>query len=429
MVKNLLLIAGPLAILASPALAQDAQIETWQFNMNTLFIMVCGILVMWMAAGFTMLEVGFVRAQSVVSQCAKNMGLFAIASFCFLIMGYGMMFPGDSWLVPGVIGAPGPLEIAPVADATTDVGIKQNPTATSAFFNMMFCAAVASIVSGSLAERIRLMPFFIFVAVMTAVIYPIQASWAWGGGFLATQIGFQDLAGSTVIHVVGGVAAMTGAIFLGPRLGRFVDGKKVPMKSFNLPLATLGALILWMGWFGFNAGSYLSFSSEADATNVARIMLNTNIAAASGALTAAVISYMKDYRFDLSFMINGALGGLVAITADPLYPEPMFAAVAGMAAGLVVFWALALMDRLMIDDVVGAVPVHLFCGILGTLIVPLNNPDATIVGQVAGLMIIIAFVAVATGVVWFILNTVFGLRVSAEREMEGIDSATLVMET
>ena len=428
MLKNLAKIGIPLMLLATPAIAQDAPIETWQFNINTLFVMVCGILVMWMAAGFTMLEVGFVRAQSVVSQCAKNMGLFAIASFCFLLIGYGLMFP-NSWIVAGVIGAPGPLEIAPVADATTDIGTKQNPTATSAFFNMMFCAAVASIVSGSLAERIRLMPFFIFVAVMTAFIYPIQASWAWGGGFLASTLGFQDLAGSAVIHVVGGVAAMTGAMFLGPRLGRFVDGKKVAMQNFNLPLATLGALILWMGWFGFNAGSYLSFSSEADATNVARIMLNTNMAAASGALTAAVISYMRDYRFDLSFMINGALGGLVAITADPLYPEPMFAAVAGMAAGLVVFWSLALLDKLMIDDVVGAIPVHLFCGILGTLIVPLNNPDATIVGQTAGLMIIIAFVAAATSAVWFILNKTFGLRVSAEREMHGIDDSTLVMET
>lgn len=425
--KRTFLQAAGLALIAGPALAQDATISPIQFNMNTLFLIICGILVMWMAAGFAMVEAGFVRTQSVVNQCAKNIGLVAIASVCFLVFGYGFMFPGNDWIIPGVLGHSGMVSIVEVADAGADFGTKSHADGSIVFFQMMFCAAVASIVSGSLAERMRLVSFFIFTLLMTGVIYPVQASWVWGGGFLDAQFGFKDLAGSTSIHVVGGVAALTGSIALGARAGRYVDGVKVPMTSFNLPIATLGALILWMGWFGFNAGSYLSFSSEPDASNVARILLNTNMAAAGGVITAAFISYLQNFRFDLSFMINGALGGLVAITAEPLFPSPVMAIVIGMVGGMVVYWALQLLEYLKIDDVVGAIPVHLFAGAWGTLAVVLSNPDATLMGQLIGLAVIIAYVTLASGFVWVVLKKTIGIRVSAANEKAGLDESELVV--
>ncbi|MEP4199182.1 MAG: ammonium transporter [Aliishimia sp.] len=426
MTKKTIWGAAILAVMAGPLYAQDGQISPIQFNMNTLFLIICGILVMWMSAGFAMVEAGFVRAKNVVNQCAKNIGLVAIASICFLVFGYGLMFPGDNWIIPGVLGHSGMVTIGDVADTGADFGAKSHADGSIVFFQMMFCAAVASIVSGSLAERMKLLPFFLFTILMTGIIYPLQASWVWGGGFLDTQYGFKDLAGSASIHVVGGVAALTGSIALGARAGRYVDGVKVPMTSFNLPIATLGALILWMGWFGFNAGSYLSFSSEPDASNVARILLNTNMAAAGGVITAAFVSYLQYYRFDLSFMINGGLAGLVAITAEPLFPTPVLAIAIGMVGGLVVFWALQMLEALKIDDVVGAIPVHLFAGIWGTIAVVLSNPDATLMGQVIGLAVIIAYVAVSTTFIWTILKVSIGIRVSAENEEVGVDQSELV---
>ena len=422
-------LASLLALFAGPLAAQDAAISPMQFNMNTLFLIVCGILVMWMAAGFAMVEAGFVRAQNVVNQCAKNIGLLAIASVSFLLFGYGLMFPGDSWIVEGVIGHSGIVDIGNVADTQTEFGGATHAEGSIIFFQMMFCAAVASIVSGSLAERMKLLPFFLFTVAMTGIIYPLQASWVWGGGFLDTQVGFKDLAGSTAIHVVGGVAALTGSIALGARTGRYVDGVKVPMSNFSLPIGTLGALILWMGWFGFNAGSYLSFSAEPDAANVGRIMLNTNMAAAGGVIAAAFVSYMKQFRFDLSFMINGGLGGLVAITAEPLYPNPIMALSIGMGGGVVVYWSLQLLESLEIDDVVGAIPVHLFAGIWGTLVVVASNPDATILGQLTGLLFIIFFVGVTSGALWIVLKKTIGIRVSARNEAEGVDASELVVAT
>ena len=273
----------------------------------------------------------------------------------------------------------------------------------------------------------KLASFFIFTAVLTAIIYPIQASWTWGGGFLASDLGFVDLAGSTVVHVVGGVAALTGALFVGARNGRLVDGEKQALGHYSLPLATIGALILWMGWYGFNAGSYLSFSSDADAANVSRIFLNTNMAAAGGVITAAFVSYLREFRFDLSFMLNGALGGLVAITAEPLFPTPLAAFAIGMVGGVVIFWSSQVLDYFQIDDVVGAVPVHLFCGIWGTLAVALTNPDATIIGQLASVLIIIAFVAITTSLVWIALKETMGLRVTTDTEDTGIDETNYVL--
>lgn len=427
MTNRVLGIALLATLLAGPAAAQQASSGVSPYVMNTLFIVFCGVLVMWMTAGFTMIEAGFVRGKNVVNQCAKNIGLFAIASSAFILTGYGIMFPEGNWIVPGIFGFAGPIEVTGVVDAGDYVG-RGHSGASDIFFQSMFCVAIASIVSGTVAERMKPLSFFIFTASLTAVIYPIQASWTWGGGFLASTLGFVDLAGSTVVHVVGGIAALTGALFVGAREGRFVDGKKVPLGNYSLPLATLGALILWMGWYGFNAGSYLSFSTDADASNVSRIFLNTNLSAAGGVIGAAFVSYLKENRFDVSFMLNGALGGLVGITAEPLFPTPFMAFGIGMAAGLIIFWASQMLDYFKVDDVVGAIPVHLFCGIWGTLAVVISNPDATLIGQLSSVLIVIAFVSVATSIVWIALKETIGIRVDPASEVTGIDQSDYVMD-
>lgn len=416
------------ALFAGPAAAQ-ASSGVSPFVMNTLFIVFCGVLVMWMTAGFAMLEAGFVRSKNVVNQCAKNIGLFAIASTAFLLCGYGLMFPGGGWIVPGVLGYAGSFEVTGVVEARDNFVGRGHAGAADLFFQSMFCVATVSIVSGAIAERTKLVSFFIFAAALTAVIYPIQASWTWGGGFLASDLGFKDLAGSTVVHVVGGVAALTGALFLGARRGRFVDGQKVSLGSYSLPLATIGTLILWMGWYGFNAGSYLSFSSDGDAANVARIFLNTNLAAAGGVITAGLVSYLREFRFDLAFMLNGALGGLVAITAEPLFPTPILAFAVGMGGGLIIFWATQILDYFKIDDVVGAIPVHLFCGVWGTIAAGFTNPDATILGQLSAVLIVITYTAVATSLVWIALKETIGIRVTTEKENAGIDQSDFVLDT
>ncbi|SFJ83299.1 hypothetical protein [Jannaschia pohangensis] len=427
MFRNLCGSAVAIALLAAPAAAQQADAGVSPYLMNTLFIVFCGILVMWMTAGFTMLEVGFVREKNVINQCAKNIGLFAIASTAFVLTGYGIMFPNGSWIIPGVVGFEGIIEIDGVVDAGADFVGRGHSAAADIFFQSMFCVAVASIISGAIAERMNLAAFFIFTAILTAVIYPIQASWTWGGGFLASDLGFKDLAGSTVVHVTGGMAALTGALFVGARNGRFVDGKKVALGHYSMPLATIGALILWMGWYGFNAGSYLSFSSDSDAANVSRIFLNTNLAAAGAVIVGAFLSYLNSGRFDLAFMLNGALGGLVAITAEPLYPEPFAAFSIGLVAGIIIVLSSQLIDYFKIDDVVGAIPVHLFCGIWGTLVVAFTNPDATFLGQLSSLLIVITYVGVATSAVWMLLKATIGLRVTSDAENRGGDETAFVL--
>jgi Amt family ammonium transporter len=425
--KNGIIGAALLATaLAGPAYAQQSD-GVSPFVMNTLFIVFCGVLVMWMTAGFAMIEAGFVRQKNVVNQCAKNIGLFPIAASAFVLSGYGIMFPGGSWLVPGVLGYDGAIKIDEVVDFSSDFVGRGHAGAADIFFQSMFCVAVASIVSGTIAERMKLSSFFIFTALLTAVIYPVQASWTWGGGFLATDLGFKDLAGSTVVHVTGGVAALTGALFVGARNGRFVDGKKVALGNYSMPLATIGCLILWMGWYGFNAGSYLTFSTDADAANVSRIFLNTNLSAAGGVVAAAFVSYFREDRFDLAFMLNGALGGLVAITAEPLFPSPFAAFGIGMVGGLVIFWAIQLLDYFKIDDVVGAIPVHLFCGIWGTIACAFTNPDATLLGQLSSVLIVITYVAIATSIVWFLLKETMGIRVTSDKEETGIDQSDFVL--
>ena len=425
-VLGLAVLAG---VVAGPAAAQQASAGVSPFVMNTLFVVFCGVLVMWMTAGFAMVEAGYVQHKSVVAQCAKNIGLFAIASTAFILTGYGIMFPSGNWIIPGVLGYNGIIEVNDVVDYSSAFTGRGHADAADIFFQSMFCVAIASIVSGTVAERMKLAPFFVFTAVFTAVIYPIQASWTWGGGFLASDLGFKDLAGSTVIHVVGGTAALVGAIIVGARKGRFVNGETVALGNSSLPLATVGTLILWMGWYGFNAGSYLSFSSDADASNVARIFLNTNLSAAGGVIAAAFLSYFRQNRFDLSFMLNGALGGLVAITAEPLFPTPLMSFAIGIGAGLILFFAIQLLEDLKIDDVVGAIPVHLFCGVWGTIAVAFTNVDATIFGQLISVLIVIAYVTVATGFVWYVLDKSLGLRVSSEAEEAGLDESSLVTGT
>ncbi|MEL6519437.1 MAG: ammonium transporter [Pseudomonadota bacterium] len=424
MISRLLSAAAVLALVGGPVMAQEASSVPPNLVLNTMFTVFAAILVMWMAAGFTMLETGFVRATSVAMQCAKNIGLFAVASTCFYFLGYSLMFPEGSWIVPGIFGTSGLVSLA-TGETAADGKLA---TGANVFYQMMFCAATASIVSGALAERLRLVPFLVFTAVLTAVIYPIQASWVWGGGFLSSMFGFYDLAGGTVVHVVGGAAALAGVYVVGSREGRFRDGMAMPMPGSNLPLATLGAIILWMGWFGFTAGSHISFATEADAASVSRILVNTNLAAAGGVLAAMVASYMKFRQIDLTFLINGALAGLVAITAGPLFPAPYLAFLIGAVGGIIVVLSVPLLDRLKIDDVVGAIPVHLFCGVWGTIAVLLSNPDATWFGQLASIGIILGFVLIASLIVWTVLSKVMSLRVSEDSERNGIDLNELGQE-
>ncbi|MEM6729181.1 MAG: ammonium transporter, partial [Pseudomonadota bacterium] len=329
----------------------------------------------------------------------------------------------------GYLGAFGPALLEAVGvgrDAAEDYSYAS--TGSDYFFQLMFCAATASIVSGALAERIKLWPFLIFVVILTGFIYPIQASWKWGGGFLDSQYGFLDFAGSTVVHSVGGYAALAGAIILGARKGKYVDGKVVPMVGSNLPLATLGTFILWLGWFGFNGGSQLAMGTVGDVADVSRIFANTNAAAGGGVIAALILTQVLYGKADLTMCLNGCLAGLVSITAEPLTPSLGMATLIGAVGGVIVVFGVPFLDKLKIDDVVGAIPVHLFAGIWGTLAVLITNGDATVSGQVIPIIIVGVFVFVVSLVVWVILNGVFGIRVDEEAEISGLDTAELGME-
>ncbi|MEL7415569.1 MAG: ammonium transporter, partial [Pseudomonadota bacterium] len=377
-----------LSVAALPAFAQEVP-EHSVFVMNTLLFLIGGFLVMWMAAGFAMLEAGLVRSKNVTTQLTKNVALFSIAAVMYYLIGYNIMYPLGNWSIGsdetgGYLGAFGPaiLEAVGVAAADAD-DLGYASTGSDFFFQLMFCATTASIVSGTLAERIKLWPFLIFTVILTALIYPIQASWKWGGGFLDSQWGFLDFAGSTVVHSVGGWAALAGAIVLGARVGKYDKaGNVVPMPGSNLPLATLGTFILWMGWFGFNGGSQLAMGSVGDAADVSRIFSNTNTAAAGGALAALILTQVLYRKVDLTMVLNGALAGLVSITAEPLTPSLGMATLIGAVGGVIVVFSVPMLDKMKIDDVVGAIPVHLFAGIWGTLAVLLTNSDATLMGQI-----------------------------------------------
>tara|TARA_X000000368_G_scaffold279822_1_gene221937 strand:- start:161 stop:1495 length:1335 start_codon:yes stop_codon:yes gene_type:complete len=419
--------------LPSLAAAQDAPTlvaTDTVFILNSLLFLVGGFLVFWMAAGFSMLEAGLVRSKNVTMQLTKNVALFSLATVFYYLIGYNLMYPLGSWSMDGILSGVWGVAILEVVgvgrDAADDYGYAS--TGSDFFFQLMFCAATASIVSGALAERIKLWPFLIFTVLLTAVIYPIQASWKWGGGFL-DGMGFQDFAGSTVVHSVGGWAALTGAIILGPRLGKYgKDGKVNPIPGSNLALATLGTFILWLGWFGFNGGSQLAMGSIGDVADVSRIFSNTNAAAAGGAITALILSQVLYKKPDLTMILNGALAGLVSITAEPLAPTLGQATIIGAIGGLIVVVSVPILDKFKIDDVVGAIPVHLIAGIWGTLIVPLTNSDASFGTQLYSIIVVGLFVVITSTIVWYVLKSIFGIRVDEEAEMNGLDTSELGME-
>ncbi|MGV8832630.1 MAG: ammonium transporter [Devosia sp.] len=434
-------------LLTLPALAQDAAPaeavvdaaiavpQDVAFILNTLLLLIGGFLVFWMAAGFAMVEAGMVRSKNVSMQLLKNIALFAVASFAYYLIGYNLMYPLGNWSIGsddggGYLGAFS-IAILEAVGITSDQADDISYAATSSdfFFQVMFCATAASIVSGTLAERIKLWPFLIFTLVLTAVIYPIAGSWKWGGGFLDTQFGFLDFAGSTIVHSVGGWAALAGAILLGARRGKFnADGTVNAMPGSSMPLATLGMFILWLGWYGFNGASQLAMGTVGDVADVGRIMANTNAGAIGGALAAMILTAVMYKKVDLTMVINGALAGLVSITAEPLTPGLGMATLIGGIGGIIVVFAVPMLDKLKIDDVVGAIPVHLLAGIWGTIAVVLTNSDATIGGQLISIAIIGVFVFVVSFVIWFILKATMGLRPSAEDEDLGMDLAEVGVE-
>ena len=417
------------SLIASPAFAQEVP-EHGVFILNSLLFLMAGFLVMFMACGFCMLEAGLVRSKNTTMQLTKNISLFSIAAVGYYVIGYNLMYPLGTWTIDGVfsgvIGVAVMEAVGVTAEAADDISYAT--TGSDYFFQLMFCAATASIVSGALAERIKLWPFLLFTLILTAVIYPLQASWKWGGGFL-DAMGFLDFAGSTVVHSVGGWAALAGAIILGPRIGKYKDGKVVAMPGANLPIATLGVFILWLGWFGFNGGSQLAMGTVGDVADVSRIFANTNAAAAGGAIAALILTQVVYGKVDLTMVLNGALAGLVSITAEPLTPTLGVATLIGAVGGLIVVFTVPLLDKFKIDDVVGAIPVHLIAGIWGTLAVPLTNSDANFGTQIISILIVGAFTFVASGIVWYVIKAAVGIRVTEADEIEGLDKSELGMES
>ena len=422
-VKTVLAAAAAAAALAAPAAAQDAAgpISEAAYIFNTFGILVCGALVMWMAAGFCLLEAGLVRGKSAAAICAKNIGLYAIAGLAYFVVGYNLMYSG---VEGGFMGSPGWFNSSDPAWEADD----RLAAPARWFFQMVFVATAASIVSGAVAERVRLWPFLIFIAVLTGIVYPVQGSWLWGDGWLAAA-GFKDFAGSTVVHATGGWAALAGALLLGARAGRYgPEGDVRPMPGSALPLSTLGVFILWIGWFGFNGGSRLALGTGDDAAAMAQIFANTNLAAAGGVVAAMLMAQAIYDKVDLTMTLNGALGGLVSITAEPLAPSFAAAVLIGGVGGALVVLAIPLLDRLRVDDVVGAIPVHLVCGIWGTLAVPITNADASFGTQLLGIAATGGFVAAASFIVWASLKGTVGIRLTGDAERSGADRAALGME-
>ncbi len=403
-----------LMALTTSSYAETTVSSEVSFIFNTFLFLVCGFLVMFMAAGFAMLESGMVTSKSVSVICAKNIGLFSIAGIMFWLFGYNLAYG-----IPkgGYIG-----NFLPWSDSSTlETGYSDG---SDWYFQMVFCATTVSIVSGTLAERIKLWPFFLFAAILSGILYPIVMGWQWGGGWLAVS-GFSDFAGSTLVHSTGGSAALAGAIVLGARSGRFkIKGEPAPIKPFaasSIPLVTIGVFILWLGWFGFNGGSQLSMGTFDDAVAVSKIFINTNLAACGGVLAAAIVTRLMIGKTDIIQMLNGAIGGLVAITAEPLMPSPLAAILIGGAGGIIVVFGTKLLFSFKIDDVVGAIPAHLFAGIWGTLAVPLTNNDANFGSQFLGVISINVFVFAVSLIVWLIMKKIMGIRLSKVAEIKGTD--------
>ncbi len=404
----------------------ENQIFELQYALDTFYFLVCGALVMWMAAGFAMLEAGLVRAKNTTEILTKNVALFAVACTMYMVCGYSIMYGGGDFTMflsgivgDGVAGAEEPATYAPSADF---------------YFQVVFVATAMSIVSGAVAERMKLWAFLAFAVVMTGVIYPVEGSWTWGGEavfgmYTLGDLGFSDFAGSGIVHMAGAAAALAGVILLGARKGKYgSNGQVYAIPGCNLPLATLGTFILWLGWFGFNGGSVLATASVESANAVAVVFMNTNAAAAGGLIAALILARFMFGKADLTMALNGALAGLVAITAEPSTPTPLVATLFGALGGVLVVFSIITLDKLKIDDPVGAISVHGTVGLLGLLLVPITNESAKFSGQIIGAITIFAWVFIASFVVWLILKNTVGIRVSEEEEYEGVDLAECGME-
>ncbi len=394
------------------------------YALDTFYFLVSGALVMWMAAGFAMLEAGLVRAKNTAEILTKNVALFAIASIMFMVMGYNIMYPGDALaggFIPGfdlsfMFGGDNKVE-----DVLASSGGTYYSKMADFFFQVVFVATAMSIVSGAVAERMKLWAFLLFAVVMTGFIYPVQGYWKWGGGFL-DALGFNDFAGSGIVHLCGASAALAGVLLLGPRKGKYAkDGTISAIPGANLPLATLGTFILWLGWFGFNGGSELKISDIGEANAVAAVFVNTNMAAAGGLVSAMIVARLLFGKTDLTMVLNGALAGLVAITAEPLTPTPVSATLIGAVGGVIVVFAIVTLDKLRIDDPVGAISVHGVVGMWGLIAVPITNPEASFGAQLIGLGVILGWVFTTSFVAWLVIKLVMGIRVSEEEEYEGVD--------
>lgn len=397
----------------------ENSITELSYALDTFYFLVMGAFVMWMAAGFTMLESGLVRARNTVEILTKNIALYSISCIMFMIVGYNLMYPGGgSGVIPDLSFFLG-------TDNTTEAVLASGgdiyySSMSDHFFQVVFVATACSIISGAVAERMKLWPFLLFCVVMTSFIYPVQGYWKWGGGFL-DEAGFSDFAGSGVVHLCGATAALAGVLILGSRKGKYVDGKVQAMPGANLPLATLGTFILWLGWFGFNGGSELIISNVAEANAVSMIFVNTNLAAAGGVMGALILSKVLFGKSDLTMALNGAIGGLVSITAEPLAPTPLLSMFIGLIGGIIVVYSIIMLDRMKLDDPVGAISAHGTCGIWGLLAVTFTT--GSLGAQLYGIIVIMLWTFIVSGIVWYGINKFFGLRVSEQEEDNGVDIA------
>ncbi len=410
------------------------QIFELQYAIDTFYFLVCGALVMWMAAGFSMLESGLVRSKNTAEILTKNVALYSIACIMYMICGYMIMYDGTLFL-SGIAGGESLVDDVLAASAENGFhGDSVYSDASDFFFQVVFVATAMSIVSGAVAERMKMWSFLLFVVVFTGLIYPLEGSWTWNGKdvfgwFNLGDAGFSDFAGSGIVHMAGATAALAGVLLLGARKGKYgPDGKVVAIPGANLPLATLGTFILWMGWFGFNGGSVLKLGDAASANAVAMVFLNTNTAAAGGLMAALITARLWFGKADLTMALNGALAGLVAITAEPSTPSALIASLIGAAGGVLVVLSIVLLDRIRIDDPVGAISVHGTVGLWGLLAVPLTNPDVTFSGQLLGAATIFVWVFLSSLIIWGVIKAVMGLRISEEEEMQGADISECGME-
>ena len=412
------------AVLAAglPALAEEANVgETvihLAYSIDTFYFLMSGALVMWMAAGFAMLEAGLVRGKNTVEILTKNVALYSIACIMYMVVGYNIMYGDGNGVIPGLSFFLGPDN--GVDEVLASGGATYYSNMSDFFFQVVFVATAMSIVSGAVAERMKLWAFLAFAIVMTGFIYPVQGYWKWGGGFL-DAIGFLDFAGSGVVHLCGASAAIAGVLLLGPRAGKYVKGRINAIPGANLPMATLGTFILWLGWFGFNGGSELKISNIEEANAVSMVFVNTNTAAAGGLVAALLLSRAWFGKADLTMALNGALAGLVAITAEPLTPSPLLSTTVGAIGGLIVVTSIVFIDKAKIDDPVGAISVHGVVGIWGLIAVSFTNPEGSLFAQLIGIIVIFAWVFATSFATWLIIKTVFGIRVSEEEELKGCD--------